>query len=110
VVSDRQLKHWYDKYNKLWFNNDLPSHTVLFWEPLPKDAGNTCPVYEVDHGQFLIKIDPSLKGVPCYFKITLLHEMTHLKLWPKYPRSKHGKVFQNEMQRLANDGAFKQLW
>lgn len=109
MISDRRLKHWYDKYNKQWFEGILPNHTVLYWEPLVED-GVTCPVYEVDHGQFLIKIDPSLKGVPSYFKIILLHEMVHLSLWPKHPRSQHGKLFQQEMKRLANEGAFKALW
>jgi hypothetical protein len=109
MISDRQLKRWYEKYNTAFFGGELPNHTVLFWEPIP-DAGHTCPVYEVDHGQFLIKIDPSLKGVPCYFKITLIHEMVHVKLWAKHPRSLHGKLFQTEMKRLANDGAFRSLW
>lgn len=109
MVSDRRLKHWYDKYNAAYFDGQLPTHTVCFWEPMP-EAGATCPVFEVDHGQFLIKIDPALKGVPCYFKLTLLHEMCHLKLWPKHPRSMHGKLFQEEMKRLANANAFKTLW
>ncbi len=110
MVSDRQLKHWYDKYNAKWFGGELPSHTALLWEPLVQADGETCNVYEVDHGQFMIKLDPSTKGFPKMWKLTLFHELCHLALWPKHPKSQHGKPFQQEMQRLANAGAFRNLW
>lgn len=110
MVSDRQLKHWYDKYNLNWFDSSLPSDTLIYWEPPPVAFGTSCPVFENDHKHFVIKLDPSIKGVPDFWKQVLIHEMVHVKLWPKHPRSLHGKLFQDEMKRLANDGAFRLLW
>lgn len=106
--SDRSLKHWYDKFNGLYFNGELPQ-IVIYWEPLSNADGSTCPVYEVDHGQFQIKLDPSIKGFPCLWKITLLHEMVHVKLWVKHPKHQHGKLFQTELSRIFNLGAYKKL-
>lgn len=108
-TSDRQLKHWFDKFNTRWFEGKLPS-TIIFWEPPSDSFGVTCPVFEVNDKVFEIKLDPSLKGVPDYWKLLLLHEMAHIKLWPKHPKHQHGKAFQDEMKRLANEGAFKSLW
>src|SRR6266704_3601735 len=110
MVSDRQLKHWYDRYNREWFSSNLPLSTVILWEPLVQADGETCNVFEVDHGQFMVKLDPSIKGFPKVWKITLLHALCHLALWPKHPRSQHGKLFQDEMKRLANENAFRNLW
>lgn len=110
MQSDRQLKHWYDRYNRDWFNSELPSHTVIYWEPIVDGDGSTCPIYEVDNSQFVIKIDPSIKGFLNVWKLTLLHEMVHVRLWPKHSRHQHGKLFQDEMLRLANAGAFRRLW
>lgn len=108
--SDRQLKHWFDKYNAKHFGGQLPTDTLIYWEPPSDSYGETCPVYEVEDKKFLIKLDPALKGVPDYFKILLLHEMVHVKLWPKHPKHQHGQIFQEEMKRLAIEGAFRTLW
>lgn len=108
--SDKRLAHWYHKWNNQYFASELPVDTVLYWEPLTQDDGETCPVYEIDFGKFAIKIDPATMGFPRYWKMTLLHEMAHLKLWPKHPKHQHGKVFEQEMVRLAQAGAFKNLW
>ena len=110
MQSDKQLVHWYHRYNREWFNGELPADTILYWEPPPDSHADTCPVYEVADGKFEIRLDPALKGVPDYWKILLLHEMAHLKLWPTHSRHQHGKIFQEEMQRLALAGAMKTLW
>lgn len=41
------------------------------------------------------------------WRMTLLHEMAHMALWPD---RKHGKKFTAEMLRLAQLGAFDKLW
>lgn len=110
MQSDRQLKHWYSKFNRLYFNGSLPDHTVLYWEPPSAAWGSACPVFEVDYGQFYIKIDPSIRSITDYWKMILLHEMVHIKLWTKHPKHNHGKLFQAEMLRIANMGGFKRLW
>ena len=44
-------------------------------------------------------------------RITLLHEMAHMKVNLKCGRQmKHGKTWQKEMRRLASAGAFDNWW
>jgi hypothetical protein len=44
-------------------------------------------------------------------RITLLHEMAHLKVDLSFPRARgHGKHWQAEMKRLARIGAFERWW
>lgn len=109
MTSDKQLKHWLEKYDRAYFGGELASHVIIYWEPPPQADGNTCPIYEVDAGQFVIKLDPAIKGHSCYWKITLLHEMAHVKLWTKHPKHQHGKLFKGEIRRLLDAGAFDQL-
>ena len=109
MQSDRQLKQAFGKFNRLFWDGTLPEHTVIYWEPLSADAGQTCPVYEVDAGQFVIKIDPMYKGSPKWWKVILLHEMRHLALWTKHPKHQHGKLFRDEEARIFALGAFKDL-
>lgn len=47
----------------------------------------------------------------CETRITLLHEMAHMKVNLKYGRSmKHGETWKKEMRRLAAAGAFDDWW
>jgi hypothetical protein len=110
MQSDRQLKMAYSKYNKLYFNNELPDNTVLIWEPTPKNDAVCCPVYEVVDNCFEIKIDPALKGEPAYWRMVLLHEMIHVAIWRKHPKHQHGKVFTDEKDRIYALGALRKLW
>jgi len=109
MQSDRQLRNWYIKFNRLYFGNELPEHTVLIWEPVPKCDGVTCPVYEVSDGCFEIKVDPALKGEPCYWRIVLLHEMCHVAVWRRHPKHSHGPIFRKEVDRLYSIGAYRRL-
>jgi hypothetical protein len=109
MQSDRQLKNWFAKYNRKYWGGRLAEHTVLYWEPLSADAASTCPVYEVDRGQFLIKLDPYVRGLGKFWKVNLLHEMVHLALWEKHPRHQHGKLFRDEQARIYMLGAYKDL-
>ena len=44
-------------------------------------------------------------------RITLLHEMAHLKVDLNFPRARgHGKHWLAEMKRLARIGAFERWW
>ena len=107
--SDRQLKNWYLKYNRRFWAEQLPENTILYWEPLSADAASACPVYEVDNGQFLIKLDPYVKGLGKFWKVNLLHEMVHVSLWIKHPKHQHGKLFKDEIKRIFLLGAYKDL-
>ena len=110
MKSDRQLKLAFSRYNKKYFEGFLPDDTELWWEPLSNADGMTCPVWEVDSGKFVIRIDPGIKGFGAYWRATLLHEMVHIDLWSRHPKHQHGKLFNDRMLKLAQDGAFNRLW
>jgi hypothetical protein len=111
MQSARQLRNAFLRFNRRYWNGELPEHTVLYWEPLPadKDDASTCPVYEVDHGQFKIILDPLYKSCGTHWKINLLHEMIHLALWVKHPKHAHGKLFKEEQKRIYLMGAYQGL-
>lgn len=110
MQSDRQLKLWYMKYNKLYFNGQLPDSTVIYWCPSPGAHADTCPVFEVSDGVFEIKLDPAIQGNTKFWHQMLLHEMIHVALWPRHPKHQHGKLFQDEKARIYALGALKRLW
>ncbi len=110
MQSDRQLRLAYNRYNSRYWNGELPNNTVLYWEPTPKCDGVTCPIFEISDGCFEIKLDPALKGEPCWWKLVLLHEMIHVAIWKKHPKHQHGRVFEAEKDRLYALGALKKLW
>lgn len=100
--SDRQLKRWYAKFNRLYFENALPDASV-WWEPISSTYAD-CDLIE---GQWKIRLNPSLAGWVSMAQWSLMHEMVHIKL---HPYQKHGKKFHAEMLRLAELGAFTGIW
>jgi hypothetical protein len=110
VQSDLQLKRAFNQYNKKYFASSLPDNTILHWEPTPKCDGVICPIFEISDNCFIIKIDPAIKGEPCWWRLVLLHECIHLSLWKKHPKHQHGKAFQEEKNRIYSLGALRHLW
>ncbi len=110
MQSDRQLKRWYAKYNREFFDDKLPQDTVIYWCPSPGAHADTCPVFEVAAGVFEIKIDPAIQGITCFWRMILLHEMIHVALWPRHPKHQHGRLFIAEKDRIYALGALKKLW
>lgn len=113
MVSDAQLRKWYLFFNRKYFKGELPTEPediVLFWEP----HNSTEDVADCDlklmEGTFVVRLDPVLKVNLGYAKMALLHEMVHVKIWKKHPKVTHGDVFQAEMLKLAQAGAFQELW
>jgi hypothetical protein len=109
-TPDKRLQKLYDKYNKLYFNGELPSDTQVGWMDYPKHTpvaetatADGCGV--IHHTIYLSHYIRPFKTIP---KQTLLHEMVHVKL---HPYSKHDrKRFDAEMLRLAQAGALHDLW
>jgi hypothetical protein len=103
MKSDRQLKYWFNKYNALYFASELPGDTCVWWEPTNASYAD-CGLID---GHWRIRVNPSLTAWVSLWKLTLLHEMCHIKL---HPNRNHGRKFQQEMLRLAAMGAFAELW
>lgn len=103
TLCHRELKRVFDYYNARYFDGKLPSDTDVMFAPTENCIG----IAEVDHGGFIVTIDPKYAIEGRTWRLTLLHEMVHLKL---YPARTHGNTFQQQMFRLAILGAFRQLW
>lgn len=94
----KDLRRAFRFYNRKYFNNELPE-VDLCWKKIDSRLFGYC-----DGDQ--IVIHENLRETTSLWKLTLLHELVHLKNM----RWGHGKKFQNEMRRLANAGAFDGLW
>jgi hypothetical protein len=111
----RNLERIYRTYNKKFFDGTLPADTRVWWVRI-KEADEKCCVHgvtlglednETKHLSFEIFINPDTHVDKSQLRMTLLHEMAHVKL---YPYLGHGKRFEEEMTRLALRGAMKGLW
>lgn len=109
MKPDKRLKTRYDRYNKAYFDGTLPGDTkIILSEDLDK-YGLTVAIEEEDinHLFFHIYINPKFHYDGRQIAGTLIHEMSHVKL---YPYMKHGKKFDEEMKRLAMRDAFRGIW
>lgn len=110
---DKRLQKWYQKYNKLYFDNRLPASVTVGWDEEEPDAARVHGVIftqeddGIDATVAFIRLDPAKHVGSIDQRQSLLHEMCHLKL---LPWQQHGKRFNNEMRRLAMLGALDDLW
>ena len=111
VRSNRALRKLYKYYNDKYFGGQLPDATVAFVTPSEMKRGglgkSTCAVtcFNPNHRPAIFISRNKLKTWG-YIKSDLLHEMCHVAR----PRASHGKVFQDEMKRLARMNAFAEIW
>jgi hypothetical protein len=111
------LKKLYNLYNKNFFNNRLPQDTTLYYAPkLDKVKSDShqnrsmCAVtYWFDDRPNIIVIRRTKTKSIRHIVSDLLHEMCHLSA-PYSDCEKSNTKFQREMKRLANAGAFYNVW
>jgi hypothetical protein len=103
------LKMLYNMFNALYFRDRLPKGTRLYFvskvgrsKSIAKSACAATYLFDPP----VIVIQKSKAKSMRYVSADLLHEMAHISK----PRAEHGKVFQKEMKRLANAGAFQNVW
>jgi hypothetical protein len=104
------LKGLYNFYNDKYFAGELPQDTKLFFvHKIGKSssvAKSNCAItYFTNPPVIAIQRTKKMKSMR-YVVADLLHEMSHLSK----PRAEHGEVFQEEMKRLAEAGAFQDVW
>lgn len=104
-LSDRQLQRAYRHFNKKWFDNKLPQEIDTLFSPVDNDLYGY--VEMDDNGDWILQINPKYFVDSRIWKMVLLHEMCHIKL---YPDLSHGKKWQSAMVELAGKGAFRNLW
>ena len=97
-----RLERSYRYYNRRYFGNLLPNppEVRVHWARLQSELG-----YQLEDE---IVLNRRYRHCNALWRMTLLHEMVHLKLPPRAPD--HGRRFQREMLRLARAGAFRYLW
>lgn len=117
--TDEELRNWFDTFNQKYFGNGLPKETSVVWKkPYVEGHGaEFIPLRRTDgRWHLLVLLNPVLMkiGAENYAMQNLLHEMCHLSLWARGKRrqqySGHGYLFQKEMKRLVNLGAFQHIW
>jgi len=110
-VTNRELKQQYRVFNRKYFGNSLPDIFVGYADV---SSGHAAEFISYEDGTYRIHIHPLIKRLKLdnYSLLLLVHEMAHCKLRnaPARVRCGHGKIFQDEMKRLANLGALKDLW
>jgi hypothetical protein len=107
---DKRLKTRYDKFNKLYWDGQLPSETIVGWDDgLADDTDGETLILEHESGEKVFLIHLSVQRVIDRQERdrVLLHEMGHVKL---YPFMKHGRRHDEEMLRIASRGAFDGIW
>jgi len=111
----RNLERIYRTYNRKFFDGQLPHDTRIWFVSIDNEDARTCTHgvtlgvedKETKHLSFEIFINPDTHIDRSQVRLTLLHEMAHIK---NYPYMGHGKRFEEEMLRLALRGAMKGLW
>ena len=106
-----RLERTFAYYNRKYFGGLLTPIAVKWSETLDPDVLGT---FEGD----VIKLNAKFKSLGQIWRLTLIHEMAHLKVQDhpdeikakSYNARTHSSVWQKEMKRLANSGAFKLLW
>jgi SprT-like family protein len=110
-VSHRTLKKLYREYNRRYFGGRLPDALVAFVTPAEMKRSGlgkaTCAVTCLNKKRPpAIYISRNKFKTWGYIRADLLHEMCHVSK----PRANHGKVFQDEMLRIAKLGAMNDVW
>lgn len=106
------------RFNRCYFGTRLPAIPVIWHKPFRGGAGQkfAAQFLVLSDGSAAIIVNPELRARRMwrYIDATLLHEMVHADLWHRGERpaafNGHGPKFQDEMLRLAQAGAFRDLW
>lgn len=98
--SEIQLKRLYNRFNTEYFNGELPD-VIIFYSPVSAYAD--CDYVD---GVFTIRVNPVVASWTGVLKLTLLHEMIHVKI---HPVKSHGVKFDREVQRLMQFKSVRSL-
>jgi hypothetical protein len=115
---DMDLTAWYNGYNQMYFNNELPKAGTLsppdviidFHLRDPKKMGVT--IFGEADGYIRMSFNPDYIKSEKTLRLTLLHEQCHIELFVEdvHTLDDHGPEWQACMLRLAEKGAFHDLW
>ncbi len=103
------LNQWYFAFNHQYFQDELPND-VIITRTLNDDRFMALTFENSEH--YHIAINPKYNISTKSERIDLLHEMCHVQMFIEndYQLDDHGSHWQACMHRLANQGAFENLW
>jgi len=110
VSSADILDPWYRGYNEKYFNNSLPQNVIISHN-LHDDRFMAYTEHTAD-GWYHIEFNPKYEASTKQERFTLFHEQCHLEqmISGEVEFDDHGPKWQGCMHRLANEGAFEDLW
>lgn len=100
-TEDAALSAFAQEINKKYFESKLPKDIRVVWVA-PEFFGEAEAISDVEGKT--IYMNSSLRQFDRQARITVMHEMCHFVV------TGHGLLFQNEMVRLAREGAFWGIW
>lgn len=97
----------YAGLNATYWSGKLPADTIVSFGALPpKSMANTT---RDAAGRFHITLEWESNKLPNVARLTLFHEMAHIATWDA-EFNPHGMHWRKEMHRLADAGAFDEIW
>jgi hypothetical protein len=107
--TDQALKAWYASNNHQYFQDELPTDVVITHN-LHDDRFQAVTFYENDY--YHIVFNPKYNQSGKVERMNLLHESCHILIAVEKTEEfeTHGKRWQACMHRLADQGAFEDLW
>jgi len=116
-MTNEWLKTNYLIFNRRYFGNKLPLDAKIIWShKTTKKRAAQLLVWKHKLDDTEIALNPNMKklGAECRALQSLLHEMCHLYLRvlgkPVSVYTGHGRLWNQEMKRLARVGAFNTIW
>jgi hypothetical protein len=108
-----EIQRFYSRANRRFWNGRLPSDVTALWDNRILRRDRCVGMLDNIPGVcIVIRISTALQECKALAGIVILHEMAHLaiQLRTRKRYTGHGKIFQKEMLRLAEMGAFAKLW
>lgn len=113
---NRDLQGLYNYLNKTWFDFQLPYVRCGYYnysrKAIKKDGkeyGSTIRLFGARFPHYIL-LNPELREWNNTIEMTLLHEMTHVKMYVTHGEAHgHGPAFKKEFKTLIRRGAFDEL-
>jgi hypothetical protein len=109
-MTNAQAEQYYSAYNDTYFGGVLPAAEVRFVHNLSSDGSEDMGLTEGP--PFIIYLSDKYQDNMRITLMTELHEECHVavSVSGKSELDAHGPLFQHCMTRLAEEGAFRDLW
>ncbi len=102
------LARVYAGLNTAYWQGRLPTSTIVSFGASGREDAMAYTTRD-RAGVFHITLDWECNKLPNVARLTLFHEMSHIATWDR-EFNPHGKYWRAEMHRLADAGAFDEIW